>query len=128
MGKLTNDTVTGNRSQAEQIVIDLLRFHFRKLKILPNDKTAIGRELDIYLPDYKIAIEIDGVFHQRPVYGEESFERTQRNDLKKSEKCQEAGIKLYRITLPEDSRTYYKFLKEEVSNNLVTSIKTWITS
>ena len=127
MVKLKNELVKGNRSQAEQICIDLLRFHFKKLIILPNDRTAIKRELDVYLPEYKIAIEIDGIFHQRVVFSEESFEATKRNDLKKTIKCQEAGIKLFRITLPEDSQTYYKYIKKEITERIAPEISKFIS-
>ena len=121
--KLKNETVVGNRSQAEQITCDLLRFYFKKLEILTNDKTAIGKELDIYLPKFKVAIELDGIFHYKNIHGDETLARIQANDLKKSLKCEEAGIKLFRITLPEDSRKYFTLIKEEVSTRLVENIK-----
>lgn len=126
--KLKNELVTGNRSQAEQNTTDLLRFYFRGLTILPNDKTAVGKELDIYIPEFRIAIEIDGVFHQRVVTTEETFERMKRNDLKKSALCEAAGIKLIRITLPENSAKSYAFLKEEIKNKVVPEIIEWTKS
>ena len=61
--KLKNELVKGNRSQAEQLAINYLRFYFKKLKVLTNDKTAIGKELDIYLPELRVGIEVDGIFH-----------------------------------------------------------------
>ena len=121
--KLKNDLVVGNRSLAEQVVCDLLRFHFKKLEILTNDKTAIGKEIDIYLPQYKIGIELDGIFHYLPIHGDETLARIQSNDAKKSAKCEEAGIKLFRIILPEDSRKYYALLKEEVTKRIAVEIK-----
>jgi very-short-patch-repair endonuclease len=121
MVKLKNELVKGNRSLAEQITIDLLRFKFKKLKVLTNDKTAIGKELDIFLPDFKIAIEIDGIFHQRIVYSEKSFEATKKNDLRKN-------ILLFRIPLPEDSRTYYTFLKKEILENIAPAISNIINA
>jgi len=123
MSRLKNNTVKGNRSQAEQIVVDLLRLNFKKLVILTNDKTAIGKELDIFLPTLKIGIEIDGIFHQQPIFGADKLKQIQANDLKKSKKCELLGITLYRITLPNDSRNYYTFLKEEVTNRLAVTIK-----
>jgi very-short-patch-repair endonuclease len=128
MVKLKNELVKGNRSLAEQITIDLLRFKFKKLKVLTNDKTAIGKELDIFLPDFKIAIEIDGIFHQRIVYSEKSFEATKKNDLRKNILCKDAGILLFRIPLPEDSRTYYTFLKKEILENIAPAISNIINA
>lgn len=122
MTKLKNKLVKGNRSLAEQLCIDLLRTHFKKLEVLPNDRTAIKRELDIYLPTLRVAIEVDGIFHQRKVFSEEAFEATKRNDLKKDIKCKEVGITLFRIALPEDSRTYYDFLKKDIAERIAPAI------
>lgn len=127
MPKLKNDLVKGNRSQAEQIVINMLRFHFKNLRILPNDKSAIGKEIDIFLPDFKFAIEIDGITHIKPIFGEATFKRTQESDARKDKALAEAGIKLYRVVLPEKSGDYYTFLKSEVPNRLVVEIKDWIS-
>jgi very-short-patch-repair endonuclease len=124
--KLTNELVIGNRSKAEQLLIDYLRFHFKKLKILPNDKSAVGKEIDIFLPEYKIGIECDGIFHYLPVHGEETLAKIQARDLKKDKLCEDAGIKLIRITLPEDSKIYPEFIKEEVKNRIAPMIKEWI--
>lgn len=119
MVKLKNKLVVGNRSLQEQLVIDLLRFHFKKLKILPNDKTAIGKEIDILLADYKIGIEIDGPTHTYPIYGEETLNKIQIRDMKKTKLCEEAGITLIRIKLPKDSRTYYSYIKKEIEEIIV---------
>jgi very-short-patch-repair endonuclease len=126
--KLKNELVKGNRSQAESIIIDLLRFHFKKLKVVPNDRSVLGRqEIDIYLPEYKFAIEVDGLTHQKPIYGEATFERMKEADARKSKKLKELGIQLYRVTLPEKSSEYYSFLKSEVPNNLVVCIQEWLS-
>ena len=125
--KLKNELVVGNRSQAEQIVINLLRFHFKNLNIVPNDKSVLGRqEIDIYLPDFRFAIEIDGITHIKPVFGEATFRRTQEADARKDKRLEELGIKLYRVVLPEKSGDYYTFLKSEVPNRLVVEIKKWV--
>lgn len=127
--RLKNELVTGNRSQAEAIIIDLLRFHFKKLKVATNDRSLLGRqEIDIYLPEYKFAIEVDGPTHHKPIFGQATFERMQEADARKSKKLEELGIKLYRVALPEKSGDYYTFLKSEVTNNLVVCIKDWIAN
>ncbi len=60
-------------------------------------------ELDIYYPEIKVAIELDGVQHGRPVIGMQqdfaAFERQQARDLWKLEKCRELGITLYKLTI-----------------------------
>ena len=127
--KLKNELVVGNRSLAEQIICDLLRFHFKKLNISTNDKSVLGRqEIDIYLKDIKFAIEVDGPTHSKPIFGEATFLRMQEADARKSKKLDELGIKLYRIALPDKSSDYYAFLKKEVSDNLVVEINRWLTN
>lgn len=121
--KLKNELVVGNRSQAEQIVIDILRLNFRKISILPNDKTAIGKEIDVYLPDFRVGIELDGIFHYKNIHGDETLQRIQRNDEKKDLLCEERGVKLFRIKLPEKSGDTYTFLKKEMSDRIVPEIK-----
>lgn len=126
MVKLKNELVKGNRSLAEQLIIDRLKFYFKKLPVLPNDKTAIKKELDIYLPTLKIAIECDGPCHTFPIYGEETLIKTQERDAKKDILCEQIGIKLIRIKLPLDSRLYSQFIKDELNNSVIPTIKQWI--
>jgi len=38
-------------------------FHF-------NRKDAIGSELDIYIPELKLAFELDGIYHYKPIHGQ----------------------------------------------------------
>ena len=122
--KKQESLVTGNRSNAEELIISLLRFHFKRLQITRNDKSILGRqEIDIYLPEYKIGIEVDGVFHYKPVYGQETFERIQRADKKKDDALAKLGITLFRIRLPEVSNKTYEFLKEQVTKELAPAIK-----
>jgi len=53
----------------------------------------------------KLAIEIQGIFHYQPVFGEEKFNSIQKNDAKKRKKCEELGIKLVEI----DTRDQQQF-------------------
>lgn len=52
---------------------------------------------DFYLPENNICIEFDGQGHYKPVFGQESFERTVKHDKMKNEYCKKNGIKLIRI-------------------------------
>ena len=54
--------------------------------------------LDLYLPDYNIAFEIQGQQHFGPVDhfgGEENFIISRERDLKKYNQCNENGVKIY---------------------------------
>lgn len=65
--------------------------------IIRSDRqTLINRELDIYIPSKKIAIEYNGSrFHS------EEFKKDKRVHLKKTEACSELGIRLVHIWEPD---------------------------
>ena len=67
---------------------------FPALEILFNQNGTIKNELDIYIPSLKLAFELNGVFHYKPIYGEEGLENQKRIDLLKIEKCRENNINL----------------------------------
>ena len=59
------------------------------------------QSLDFYLPEYKIAIECQGLQHYAPIEyfgGEEKFSYTKELDRKKKKLCKENGIKLLYFT------------------------------
>lgn len=85
----------GRTSFQEQAVAYYAKKYFPKAVI--GDKKAIGKELDIYIPSIRAAIEYDGVRYH-------SNEKRVKNDEEKSEKCKRNGIRLIRIReygLPE---------------------------
>lgn len=85
----------GRTSFQEQAVAYYAKKYFPKAVI--GDKKAIGKELDIYIPSIRAAIEYDGVRYH-------SDEKRVKNDEEKSEKCKRNGIRLIRIReygLPE---------------------------
>ena len=78
----------GRTSFQEQAVAYYAKKYFPKVVI--GDKKAIGKELDIYIPSIRAAIEYDGVRYH-------SDEKRVKNDEEKSEKCKRNGIRLIRI-------------------------------
>jgi hypothetical protein len=62
-------------------------FHF-------NRTDAINAELDIYIPELKLAFELNGIFHYEPVYGQNKLDKIQNNDNRKMLACAEQGISL----------------------------------
>lgn len=73
------------------------KFRFNKLD-------AINAELDIYMPEIKLAFELNGIYHYEPIYGEERLKKTQDNDRKKLQSCTEKGISLCSIDTSKQSR------------------------
>ena len=54
-------------------------------------------ELDLYWPDYDLAVEFQGEGHFAPVFGTKAFRRQQINDRRKLQLCEEQGIVLIRL-------------------------------
>ena len=71
-----------------------ITFHF-------NRKDAIGSELDIYIPEFKTAFELNGFFHyfriKKNNYGSIILKRTKANDARKVKACNKARINLHVI-------------------------------
>lgn len=98
-------------SHTEQLGRDLIHHYLLGFKtvygIRPKwltwPETGRQLELDIYLPDLKLAIEIQGIQHGRPVIGMQrdlaDFERQQARDLWKLETCYRLGINLFQLTV-----------------------------
>lgn len=123
--KLTNDLVGVGRSQAEEIVIALLRLNFQGIKIERNDKSVLGRqEIDIHLVDYRIACEIDGITHSRPVFGAVRFAESQERDARKEARLADLGYLLYRIDIGHvEKEKLYAYLKNYMTTNLIPELK-----
>jgi very-short-patch-repair endonuclease len=122
---LTNELVGIGRSQAEELCIALLRINFKKIKIERNDKSVLGRqEIDIHLVDYKIAIEIDGITHSKPIFGATRFAESQERDARKEIRLAELGFLLYRIDIgPIEKENMYSFLKTYMTTKLIPELK-----
>jgi hypothetical protein len=83
------------RSKLEKFVEENLLKLFPNLEIHYNQKSAIGSELDIYIPSLRTAIEINGIFHFLPIFGQDKFDLIVKNDEEKVLKCDENGIDLF---------------------------------
>ena len=110
---------TGTRSsKLEQWIAKELPKVFPNEKIIFNGKEAIGSELDIYFPERKIGVEINGIFHYEPIYGEEKLKKIQQNDKEKREKCRQRQIDLIEVDTRDQKyftqKTSKKFLDKIV--------------
>ena len=59
-----------------------IRKNYSSLELLCNDKTTINSELDFYFPGLKLAIELNGILHFEPIYGDKKLDQIQNNDHK----------------------------------------------
>lgn len=86
--------------------------------ILRNDRTTIGKELDIYLPDLNLAFEYNGVFWHSDNFKENNYH------IDKTDMCEKLGIKLIHIW--EDDWLFKNdIVKSRILNLLNCSNKIW---
>ena len=113
------------RSKLEIYVARRLKEDFPDLTLEECNRTLLDcLELDLYFPEVKIAIEINGGMHYRFVRyfhrTQENFEKQQQRDLKKKELCEELGIRLVEIpNLKHFSNRY----AQETYSHLVETLK-----
>lgn len=110
------------RSKLEIYLEEFLTTNYPHVKVLYNDKSTIGSELDFYFPELRFAIELNGIFHYEPIYGVDKFEKIVDNDKQKVAKCRELGIELAIIDSSKISYLTPK-KKKEVSDIVVKLLK-----
>lgn len=101
-----------NKSKAEQYIIDKLDYQGT---IKRNDRTIIKpKELDIYIPELKLAIEYNGIYWHSIESGADKY--VHRN---KSVACRNLGIRLIHIFEFEDlDEQIYKVNQLIIGNDL----------
>lgn len=82
------------RSKLEKWIGNQLILKYPTLEFQLNKRKHIGHELDIYIPSIKLAIEINGVYHYRPIYGQEKLDKIQKTDQEKVKTCKSLNIDL----------------------------------
>jgi hypothetical protein len=112
-----NKTKGYRRSKLEVYIENTIKREYPSIKVIFNDKQTIGSELDIYFPDLKLAVELNGIFHYEPIYGSKTFERIQNNDQLKMIHCYKQGIELLVIdTTAKGKRKYFNIIKKIIDN------------
>jgi hypothetical protein len=97
----THKTKGHRRSKLEIWIEKELKIKFPNLTILCNQKNQIQSELDLYIPELKLAIELNGIFHYRPIYGIKKFNKIKTMDLIKTVQCLNQNITLLKIKVPD---------------------------
>jgi hypothetical protein len=101
----THKTKGTRRSKLEVWLEQELTKKYPKLCINYNCVNTINYELDIYIPELKLAFELNGIFHYKPIYGEKKLLKIQNNDLLKNKECRDKSINLLTIDISDQ----YKF-------------------
>jgi len=114
------------RSKLEQYLEEQLSALFPRLEILFNYKDTINSELDIYIPQFRLGIELNGIYHSKPIYGEKKLKKIQNNDLLKIEACNKHLITLVIIDTsnqkkwnPKSSEEYLESIKELLNSYML---------
>lgn len=89
-------------------------FQGKTLENLINPNTGYRIYPDVWMPKYNTMVEYDGLQHYKPLYGDESFLRTQITDKLKDKYCQDNGYHMIRI----DSRIF-KTNKETIQEYII---------
>lgn len=113
-----------------ELLKDGYRVEFHKEQVLLNTKLQI----DLFLPTINTAIEIDGPSHFQPVWGEQTLEKNQKYDNKKTGLILGKGMVLIRVKQTKDfsrsrAKKLYSDLKliiENISNKFPDSDKRYI--
>jgi hypothetical protein len=86
------------------------------ITVIENDRTLIKKEIDIYLPDFKIGIEFNGLYYHSDKFKNKTYH------IDKTNRCHEIGIELLHIW--EDDWVYKtNIVKSIISNRLKLSNK-----
>lgn len=91
------------KAKSEELVVNFLRKEFPDIEILTNKRSLIPSnkrlEVDIYIPAYKFAIEINGTYsHDKDKYLDDVLNGTcYTKEMKKCELLHKEGIKLIHI-------------------------------
>ena len=116
----THKSYGTRRSKLEQYLEEQIRLNYADLELVCNQKSVIESELDFYFPELRFAIELNGITHYEPIYGEDKFDKIKNNDKRKIIACYEKDIELAIVDssacsyLNESAKNKYKNLVFEL--------------
>lgn len=89
-----NKGCCSNKSFPEDFLYKTLSDKFNNVNIIRNVRSVLkcGYEIDIYFPDLKFGIEVNGPVHYMPIFGEEKLQRVQFKDSMKYQEMNGLGI------------------------------------
>ncbi len=89
------------KSKAEIYLFELIKRDFPNLIVLENDRTILKSklEIDLFIPEFKLAIELNGPVHYLPIYGEDRLKKCQNRDLLKQQEIHQIGLALIAIDI-----------------------------
>ncbi len=97
-----------------------LKDKYPNLGILFNKREEINSELDIYIPSFRLAFELNGPFHYEAIFGKERLYSIQNNDERKFQACLEKGIEL--CIVDTSKQRYFKEKTSQEFLDIITKI------
>jgi len=116
----THKTHGCRRSKFEIYLEQVLPNKYPSLEFHFNRKDTIFSELDIYIPNLKLAFELNGIFHYEPIYGLDKLDQIKNNDNRKFQACLEQGIEL--CIIDTSSLNYFKPEKAQKYLDIIINI------
>ena len=116
----THKTHGVRRSKLEVWLEQKLSETYPNLEVHYNRKDSINSELDIYVPSLKLAFELNGIFHYKPIYGNKKLNKIKNNDNRKFQSCLENGIKLCIIDV--SNLSHFKEEKAKKILNIISNL------
>lgn len=106
------------RSQTQNNIVKKIEVN----NMVVNSRSIITPyELDIFLPDYNLAIEYDGLFfHSRGLHKHKKFNTPnydKKYHLKKTEMCEALGIQLFHIFESDDLDIWFSMINNKLGLN-----------
>lgn len=103
IGKITGNTQSTQEKQIENWLKERnISFEYDKYFGDCLSPKGVDMPFDFHIEDLNLIIEYDGIHHRKVIWGQETFERTQKHDQIKTDYCFEKRIKLVRITDQQD--------------------------
>lgn len=107
-------------SKLEKWLQTLLPIKYPELFFEFNKKTAIESELDIYIPNLKLAFELNGIYHYEPIHGYKKLTSIQANDQNKMIICYQKEISL--CVLDTSKMKYFKESSAKIYFEIISKI------
>ena len=88
------------------------KVEFHKEQWLQNQNLQV----DLYLPEYRAVIEVDGPSHFKPVWGQENLDKNIKADQQKTGLVLSSGLVMIRIK--QDQSLTQRFMRNTLENLL----------